>query len=153
MVGVGTGTAAAVDGTLSLSTTKLNTPNAATIVNSTSSELLTLSTVATTTPTVGNLAPANSIIDAILVRVTTTITTAANFTVKVTGRNVFAMIGTATTSLTTLTAGTTYVLVPVLHTDQYNTSATTLTVTTNVNPGAGIMRLTTVYRTLTAPTS
>lgn len=116
-------------------------------------ELLTLNTGATTTNTSGNLAPANSRIMAILYRVTTTITTAANFTIKVTGGNAFVNIGTATTSQTGLTAGTTGVLVGNLRADTYNSAATTLTVTTNANPGAGVIRLTVVYQTYTAPTS
>jgi hypothetical protein len=127
--------------------------NGSYVSRNSASELLTLATGATTTNTAGNLAAASGIIDSILVRVTTTITTAANFTVKVTGGNAFCQIGTAVTSNATLTAGTTYVLVPCAHADQYVASATTLTVTTNVNPGAGALRLTTVYRTLNAPTS
>jgi hypothetical protein len=67
--------------------------------------------------------------------------------------NAFSMIGTATTSLTTLTSGTTYVLVPSAYADEFNASATTLTVTTNVNPGAGALRIITVYETFTPPTS
>ncbi len=117
------------------------------------SELLTLSTVGTTTNTSGNLALANSRIKAILVRVTTTITTATAFTVKVTGGNVFKVIGTATTSLTTLTAGTTYVLVPAAYDDQFNATATTLTVDTTGTPGAGAVRLSVISESYTAPSS
>jgi hypothetical protein len=118
-----------------------------------STEQTTLATGATTTATSGNLAPANSQIEAILLRITTAITTASNFTVKVTGGNAFCQIGTATTSNTTLTANTTYVMVPCAHADAFNASATTLTFTTNVNPGAGVIRVTTVYNTFTPPTS
>jgi hypothetical protein len=116
-------------------------------------ESLTLATGATTTATSGNLAPANSRIKAITYRVTTTITTAVSFTVKVTGGNAFASIGTATTSQTGMTATTTGVLVPAAYPDQYNTSATTLTVTTNANPGAGVIELSVFYESFVAPTS
>lgn len=116
-------------------------------------ELLTLSTGATTTATSGNLAPANSEILAITYRITTTITTAANFNVRVTGGNPFVNIGTATTSQTTLTAGTTGVLVPGAYGEGYRSTATTLTVTTNANPGAGVIRLTVFYRQFTPATS
>jgi hypothetical protein len=118
-----------------------------------STEQTTLGTGATTTATSGNLAVANSQIKAILLRVTTTITTAANFTVKVTGGNAFCQIGTATTSNSTLTAGTTYVMVPCAHADAYVSSATTLTYTLNANPGAGVIRATVVYEDFGAPTS
>ncbi len=121
--------------------------------NQSATELLTLNTGGVTTNTSGNLAPANSRIKAILVRVTTTITTAISFTVAVTGGNVFSQIGTATTVNLTLTSGTTYVLVPSLYADQFNTTATTLTVTTNANPGAGALRLTVIYEDYSAPTS
>lgn len=116
-------------------------------------EALTLNTGATTTVTAGNLGPANARIIAVLYRVTTAITTAANFNIKVTGGNAFANIGTATTSQTGMTAGTTGVLVPAAFADQYNTSATTLTVTTDANPGAGAIRLTVVYQQLNPPDS
>ena len=96
---------------------------------------------------------ANARIKAIVVRVTTTITTASDFNIKVTGGNAFSQIGTATTTLSTLTAGTQYVLVPSAYADQFNTSATTLTVTTNVNPGAGALRITVIYEQYSAPTS
>ena len=49
----------------------------------------TLATGSTTSTTTADLAAANSVIRAILVRVQTTITTAANFNVRVTGGNPF----------------------------------------------------------------
>lgn len=133
-----------------------NTNGATEISTFAGPELLTLSTGGTTTNTVGNLAPANSIIKSILVRVGPTITGSGvtGFTIGVTGGNVFEMIGTGTTTLTTLTSGTTYVLVPPLHSDQYNATGTTLTVTAiGGTPSAGAVRLVTVYEQYTAPTS
>lgn len=153
VVAIGTGAAGDFSATIKAAAHTIGATNGATAADTFSTESLTLSTGATTTATSGNLAPANSRIEAILVRVTTTITTAANFTVKVTGGNAFAQIGTATTSNSTLTAGTTYVLVPAAYADQYNATATTLTVTTNANPGAGAVRLTSIYRQFVAPTS
>jgi hypothetical protein len=116
-------------------------------------EALTLNTGGVTTATAGNLAAAASSIEAILVRVNTTITTAVNFNVRVTGGNPFVLIGTATSNVTGITAGTTHVLVPAAVADSYNASATTLTVTTNANPGAGVLRLEVVYRTFNPPSS
>lgn len=118
-----------------------------------SSELLTLSTGSTTTATAGNLVQAASIIRAIEIRVTTAITTAASFTVKVTGGNVFNQIGTGTSTNSTLTIGATYTMVPAAYADQYATSATTITITTNINPGAGAVRITVYYEAFTPPTS
>ena len=114
--------------------------------------ITTLSTVATTTNTGQNCLPANAIIDAVVYRITTTITTAANFT-----------IGDSTTAArfcsaqSTLTAGTTGICF--VQADQTGaagprqTSATTVRVTTNVNPGAGAMRLITYYHTWFPPAS
>lgn len=119
-----------------------------------STELLTLDTGGTTTATAANLAPANATIEAILYRVTTAVTGACTeFTVGVTGGNAFVSIGTATTKQGTVTEGTTGVLVPNLHADQYNATATTLTVTCNGTPTAGAVRLTTITRTFTPATS
>jgi hypothetical protein len=112
----------------------------------------TLSTVATTTDTGLNCLPANAIIDSVVYRITTTITTAASFT-----------IGDATTAArfcstqSTLMAGTTGICF--VQADQTGapgprqTSAAKVRVTTNVNPGAGVIRLIVYYHTWTAPTS
>jgi hypothetical protein len=76
-----------------------------------------------------------------------------SFTVGVTGGNVFCQIGTATTSNTSMTSGSTYVMVPCAHADSYVAAATTLTFTTNANPAAGAIRSTVVYDDFQAPTS
>jgi hypothetical protein len=167
----GSGAAAALDAALSRDTTgivQFNGGTAATtkggfkviadttgsyFTQTSSTEQTTLGTGATTTATAGNLAVANSQIEAILLRITTAITTSANFTVKVTGGNVFCQIGTATTSNTTLTANTTYVMVPCAHADAYVATATTLTYTLNANPGAGVIRATVIYKLFSPPTS
>jgi hypothetical protein len=118
-----------------------------------STALTTLGTGSTTTATASNLAAANSKIKAILLRVTTTITTAVQFTIGVTGGNVFCQIGTATTLNTAMTSGSTYVMVPCAHADAYVSAATTLTYTLDANPGAGAIRATVVYEDFQAPTS
>ena len=112
----------------------------------------TLNTGATTTNTGLNCLPATAIIDAVVYRITTTITTAANFT-----------IGDGTTAArfcaaqSTLTIGTTGICFA--QADQTGApgprqvSAATVRVTTNVNPGAGAIRLIVYYHTWTAPTS
>ena len=114
--------------------------------------ITTLSTGATTTDTGLNCLPLNAIIDVVVYRITTTITTAASFTV-----------GDATTagrfcaSQSTLTAGTTGICF--VQADQTGaagprqTSAAKVRITTNVNPGAGAIRLIAYYHTWTAPTS
>lgn len=111
----------------------------------------TLNTGATTTDTGLSCLPANAIIDFVTYRITTTITTAANFT-----------IGDATTAArfcgtqSTLTAGTTGTCF--VQADQTGaagprqTSAVKVRVTTNVNPGAGAIRLTVWYHSVIAPT-
>lgn len=118
-----------------------------------STELLTLSTGGATTDTSASLAPATSRVEAITYRITTTITTATAFTVKVKAGNSFCSVGTATTSQTTLTSGTTGVLVPCAFADQYNTAAAKLTVDTTGTPSGGALRLHLHSCAFTAPTS
>lgn len=112
----------------------------------------TLGTGATTTDTGLNCLPANSVIDAVVYRVTTAITTSANFT-----------IGDATTAArfcgtqSTLTLGATGICF--VQADQTGApgprqaAAAKVRVTLNANPGAGAIRLIVYYHTWTAPTS
>ncbi len=124
----------------------------ATAACETSFAATTLATGATTTDTGLNCLPANSVIDAVVYRITTTITTAANFTI---GDATIAARFCGTQS--TLTAGTTGICF--LQEDQTGTSgprqtsAAAVRVTTNANPGAGAIRLIVYYHTWTAPTS
>ena len=116
------------------------------------SELLTLSTAGTTTDTSANLLPANSIIEAVVARVTTTITAATDW-----------KLGDATTpgrftaANSTLTAGTTDV--GLVHVDQAGaagprqTTAAKVRITTTGTPGAGVIRVTVFYRQFTPPAS
>lgn len=155
--GIGT-SSGAFDATLKLASLQVAGTNGS-IANSTrTSELLTLSTGATTTATSGNLAPANSEVTAILARVTTTITTSANWSVAVTSglagcTTAWVAIGTTTSAQTGLTAGTTVTFVPASGLRCTVGTASTLTVTLNANPGAGVIRLTPIYTQFTPPTS
>lgn len=116
------------------------------------SELLTLSTGGTTTDTTANLLPVNSIIEAVVARVTTTITVATDWKLgdaTIPGR--FAAANSV------MTAGSTSV--GTVQADQTGTSgprqvaAAKLRVTTTGTPGAGVIRITTFYRQFIPPTS
>ncbi len=130
--------------------------NTSTVTWGTANEQLTLSTSGLTTDSVGNLLPANSIIEAVCVRVTTTITTTTNWAV-----------GDPTTSArfssanATLTSGTTSVglnhMQGSVTTDAagpVQTAAAKVRITcTGSNPGAGAVRIIVFYRTYAASIS
>lgn len=120
------------------------------------SELITLNTAGLTTDSVADLLPANSIIEAIVYRITTTITTTTDFALgdpttssRFTSPSAVLAAGTTGTGLnhwsgaiTTLAAGPS------------QAAAAKLRITcTGANPGAGVMRVTVFYRTFTPPTS
>ena len=135
------------------STTSIRSTTGSADVQALNTEAITLSTGGTTTNSSGNIVPASSIIDAIACRVTTTITTATEWGVAVTGRTAFNQIGTTDATVATMTAGTTAIFVPAAYGDQYNATATTITITTTGTPGAGVVRCAVHSRTFTAPTS
>lgn len=118
----------------------------------TSFGITTLATGATTTDTTNNCLPANSVIDAVVYRITTTITTAANFTIG--DATIAGRFCAAQSTLTTGTTGICFV-----QADQTGTSgprqvaAAKVRITSNVNPGAGAIRLIVYYHTWVAPTS
>lgn len=123
-------------------------------INGEISELLTLSTVSTTTDTTMQL-PANSIILSVTTRVTTTITTAVSFSVgdPTTAARFSASAGG-------LTAGSTRVGLQQMQgsvttdaTGPVQTTAASVRITTNANPGAGVIRITINYMQFVAPTS
>jgi hypothetical protein len=99
-----------------------------------------------TTTTGLNCLPANSVIDAVVYRVTTSITTAASFTVGQTGS---ASQFCSTQSI--LTLGATGVCIPSAYAVQ--SSAAAVAVTFNTTPGAGALRLIVYYHTFVPPTS
>jgi hypothetical protein len=154
-VALGSGNASDVTGTLTLATLVLQTANAATWTRGQSSELLTLSTSGTTTDTAGNLLPANSIIEAVVARVTTSITTATTWQLgDATTNNRF------TAANSTMTSGTTDIGLRhyqgSISTDAagpVQTAAAKVRVTTTGTPGAGVIRITVFYRQFVAPTS
>lgn len=135
--------------------TLLTGPNGSTWRHGRNTELLTLSTSGTTTDTSANLLPANSIIEAVVARVTTTIGTATDWKL---GDPTTA--GRFTAANATMTAGTTDVgllhwsgAVSTLATGPSQPSAAKVRVTTTGTPSAGAIRITVFYRTFTALTS
>jgi hypothetical protein len=112
----------------------------------------TLNVGGTTTDTGLTCLPATAIIDAVVYRITTTITTAANFTVG--DATTAARFCGAQSVLTSGTTGTCFV-----QADQTGaagprqTAASAVRITTNANPGAGAIRLIVYYHTWTPPTS
>lgn len=90
--------------------------------------------------------PANSIIDAVVYRITTTITTAVSFTVGDSG-SATRYCGTQSV----MTAGTTGICLAAGY--YLNTGALSVKITPNTTPGAGAIRLIVYYHTWTAPTS
>jgi hypothetical protein len=152
-VGIGTNPQVATDGTLKGGAFAATGSGGAAATLTQSSEILSLSTAETTTATLTSLLPANAQILFITGRVTTAITTAASYTVAPTGGAAWVLSGTATTSLTGLAAGSTFVLVPPSGATYTTSTANTLTVTTNANPGAGAIRLVPFYVAITPPSS
>ena len=185
VVGVGNGTAADFSGNLKTSTLTIGSTGTwvagaggITIVDSNSqikgpkfvssgsgsgelwtmgyaTELLTLSTGGTTTDTVANLLPAGAIIEAVVARVTTTITTATSWQL---GDPTTA--GRFTAANATMAAGTTDIgilhwsgAVATLAAGPSQAAAAKVRVTTVGTPGAGVIRITVFYRQFTAPTS
>lgn len=152
VVGIGTGAAGSFAGTVKSTTLLQESANGAQWVRGQASELLTLSTSGATTDTAADLLPANSIIEAVVARVTTTITTATDWKL---GDPTTA--GRFTAANGTMTAGTTDI--GLVHIDQTGaagprqTAAAKVRVTTTGTPGAGAVRITVFYRQFVAPTS
>lgn len=152
VLGIGNGGAADASAGILLGTVTIQDANGANWIKGRSSELLTLSTSGVTTDTVGNLLPANAIIEAVVARVTTTITVATNWKL---GDATIAGRFTAADSV--MTANETQV--GLVHIDQVGTSgprqtaAAKVRVTTTGTPGAGAIRITVFYRQFIAPTS
>lgn len=154
-IAIGTTTAGDYSGTLTLTSVIQKSANAAQWIQGQASELLTLSTSGTTTDTSANLLPANSIIEAVVARVTTTITTATDWKL---GDPTTA--GRFTAANATMTAGTTDVgllhwsgAVTTLAAGPSQSAAAKVRVTTTGTPGAGAIRITVFYRQFVAPTS
>jgi hypothetical protein len=110
------------------------------------SESLTLNTGGTTTDTAANLLPANSIIRAVTVRITTSITIASNFTMgdaTIAGRFLASMPGMSVGNYG----------IGLVHVDQTGTSgprqtaAAKVRITTTGTPSAGVVTITTYFET------
>jgi hypothetical protein len=149
------GAAGDFTGTLKSAVGMLASANGQSYACSWNSELLTLSTSGTTTDTTANLLPANSVIEAVLARVTTTITTATSWQL---GDPTTA--GRFTTANATMTSGTTdigkvYMTTGIASatTGIYQTAAAKVRVTTVGTPGAGAIRISVLACVNTPPTS
>lgn len=107
----------------------------------------TLATEATTTNTGLNCLPANSVIDAVVYRITQTITTATSFTIgDSTTANRFC------TMQSTLTVNTTGVCIAQAGSaGEQQVSAASVRVTASAKPGAGAIRLIVYYHTWIPP--
>lgn len=120
------------------------TANGASTVYGIATELITLNTGSTTTDSSANLLPIGAIIDFVSARITTAITTAANWSV--------GDASSATRFInanTTLAAGTTEVAIS----NTAQTTAAQVRITTDVNPGAGAIRISVHYHQAVAATS
>jgi hypothetical protein len=157
---VGNGTNSDVSGTLQASTLRSTqvqeiSANNASWTQGQISELVTLSTSTTFTDTAANLLPANSIIEAVVARVTTTITTATDWKL---GDGTTADRFTAADAA--MTSGETQIglrhqqgSITTDATGPVQTAAAQLRITTTGTPGAGVIRVTVFYRQFVAPTS
>lgn len=158
VVGVGTGAAGSFAGTAKATTLLTESANGAQWIQGQASELLTISTVGLTTDTTANLLPADSIIEAVLVRITTTISGGGVATYSV---------GDPTTSTrfrgasANLAAGAALVdidhwsgAVASLAAGPSQASAAKVRITcAGGTPTAGVIRITVFYRQFVAPTS
>lgn len=155
-IAVGNGTVGDFTGSLKLNSVTEASANGATWTQGQSSELLTLSTSGLTTDTTGLLLPAGAIIEAVVCRVTTTITTTTNWAV---GDSVQSARFSSPNA--TLTAGTTSIGLnqadPTVSSSNLgpvqNSAAKVRITCTGSNPGAGAIRITVFYRQFVAPTS
>lgn len=147
-------TAWSLNGTATSTDTTMTGGNGQTTVTGSLSESITLSTSGTTTDSTIDL-PANSIILSVTGRVTTTITTATDW--KLGDATIADRFSDANA---TLTAGTTTVGINQWKADRttagqgaFQQSTAKVRITTTGTPGAGVIRITIHYITLSAPTS
>lgn len=130
-------------------------PNGAQWIRGQATEEVTLSNGGTTTDSSTNLLPANAFIEAVVARVTTTITVATNWKLGDSTQP-----GRFTGQISALTAGSTTVglnhLDPTVASSNLGpvqTSATPVRITTTGTPGAGKIRITVFYRQYIPPGS
>jgi hypothetical protein len=121
--------------------------NSTTAACETNYGVTTLATKSTTTNTGLDCLPANAIIDAVVYRITTTITAAASFTIGDTGAP-----SRFCTTQSKLTAGSTGICIAQSGSSAaIQNAASAVRLTTNAAPGAGAIRLIVYYHTWTAP--
>lgn len=148
--------AATVTGVLTTATSSVkNGANGEQAIQGYNSEEITLSTVGATSDSVANLLPANSVIDAVVVRITQAITTATDW--KVGDATQAARFAIANV---TLALGTTAVCMAHLdptvasaNLGPVQSAAAKVRITTTGTPGAGKIRVTVFYRQYVAPTA
>ena len=121
--------------------------NSTTAACETNYGVTTLATASTTTNTGLDCLPANAIIDAVVYRITATVTTAASFTIgDAATANRFCM------TQSKLTAGATGICIGQSGSNAaIQNAASEVRVTTNAAPGAGAIRLIVYYHTWTPP--
>jgi hypothetical protein len=127
-------------------------------VTGVSTEVITLALSGVTSDSVANLLPANSIIEAVLARVTTTITGATTW--EVGDASAASLVDTSArfiSPVSTLTAGTTAVGLNHVHSNgalsPSQPTADKIRITTAGTATAGAIRITVMYRSFVAPTS
>lgn len=155
VVAVGTGAVGSFAGTIKSTTMLQESANGAQWIYGQASELLTIAAAASTDSS-ANLLPADAVIEAVVVRVTTVIPTAATFTVgdpttaarfgtgiSVAANTTKSCIDHWSGAVTTLAAGPS------------QAAAAKVRITPNLTPGAatGVVRITVFYRQFVAPTS
>lgn len=135
--------------------TGLTTVNGASMLPFANSELITLSTSGATTDSTADLLPANAIIDAVVCRVTTTITTATDWGISdpTTSLRFSAVNATMTAGATTVGLKHMFGVVSTTATGPTQAAAAKLRITTTGTPGAGAVRCTVFGRVATAPAS
>lgn len=143
-------------GVISTTGTVVNsTANGASWTRQSASESITLSTSGATTDSSANLLPANSIIKAVVCRVTTTITTATDWGISdpTTTLRFSAADSTMTSGETIVGLKHMFGVVSTTATGPTQASAAKLRITTTGTPGAGVVRCTVFSEVFVAPTS
>lgn len=130
-------------------------PNGALWTRGQVSEEITLDVGAVFTDSVADMLPANSIIEAVVARITETITTAANWSLGDSAQVARFLASTTDLVLDTTKVGLAHANPTVATADlgPVQTAAAKLRITLNANPGAGKLRITVFYRQFVAPTS
>jgi len=146
---------AATGGSQNFGYTQTSVANAAQCIRGLLTEQLTLNTGGLTTDTTNNLLPAGAIIDAVVCRITTTITTTTNWAVgDSTTANRFSSANATLASGTTSIGLNQHDPSVAAAAGPIQAAAAKVRITcTGSNPGAGVIRITVFYTQFVAPTS